>query len=112
MALASIETAKRGALAIANKTREALGLPAVDHLYVGQPGEANACPITNTIIDDDLDLNRYRVETRGRVMVYDTQGGLFSAVVSLPHRGGSMTFVRRFDRKEMPELIGTPERHQ
>lgn len=53
----------KAALEVANKARATLGLPPVDHLYPGKPGDPFSCAITETVYDDDLDREKYVVRT-------------------------------------------------
>jgi hypothetical protein len=106
----------QAALNAANKVRAALDLPPVKKLYKGVPGEGSACPITATIIDDDLDTERYRVTTSSSVQVVDRtewvddSWGIRPKVVfseKLQLLGGyqALTFIREFDYRKKSSMI-------
>jgi hypothetical protein len=107
------QRAAEAALALANKARAKLDLPPMDHLYGGRPGAANACPITNTVIDEDLDLTKYSVMTDVyQIEVYprDADGTvMWNDAMRFPHEHGSGLFVRWFDKNGYPDLIDNSE---
>ena len=107
------------ALAAANMARDKVGVPHVDHLYPGIPGDELACAITNTVYDDDLDRKHYYVETSGAVKVYkkrlpddgpeDDWDIEMPALADIPLNEYTTKFIELFDKGEFPELVSKPE---
>lgn len=91
---------KDAALKLANEIRQQMGYPPVDHLYPGTIANAMSCPITNTIIDDDV--TGWSVETgTGRVLCTNAEG----KIVKQYHDPASRSFVLLFDAGVFPELV-------
>jgi hypothetical protein len=121
MASERLSPARKGvlkgqALRFANKIRKELGLKPVDHLYPGNPNDGNSCPITNTIYDDDLDKNRFKVDTglfgiKVSEKVLETEGYPYTkwlTVLEREHWPSSKEFVAYFDAYKIPELSIKP----
>lgn len=101
--MAKYERERKAALNAANKARKLVGLPPVDHLYPGRVGWSASCPITNTVYDDDLDRDRYGVETLDSISIRDTDNwgeGFYVKLSDLASR-----FVTLFDDEKIPDLI-------
>lgn len=96
-------TIRAAALAKANAVRKALGLPRVDHLYKGIPCNANNCPITNTIYDDDITRDDYMIYSRYNFITVTDQKTLHRH--DFPTSQGAARFMRRFDDGEIPDLM-------
>jgi hypothetical protein len=106
-----VDWIRGAALTAANAARAELGFPPVDHLYKGVRKDELACPITNTVYDDDIDRNKYWIETSDSIVIYsrvrkgdewDIELPLL-AKVSLSSDANE--FVTMFDNGEFPELI-------
>lgn len=96
------EILQKAALDAANDARAKLGLDPVDTLYAGRPNDAYSCAITATVIDDDLDTNRYLVKTTWAVKAWDKEKEEWLYLAHL--NGDAQEFVKRFDSKKYPEL--------
>jgi hypothetical protein len=82
-----------------------LGLPPVDHLYKGQPGVESACPITNTIYDDDLERNSVFVETDGYKVTVEDSRTLPTKALTFFNPPTVTEFIHEFDWRRIEELI-------
>lgn len=98
---------ERAALQSANRIRKAaFGLPPVDHLYKGEKMEEANCPITNTILDDDLERGDQTIDTVGKAVEISKD---MDDLVSYPLSATAYQFVQKFDDGEFPHLILDPE---
>lgn len=101
---------RRAALQTANKVRKSLGRPPVEYLYKGKRRDGDNCPITNTIYDDDLDHNQYRIDTDyDEITVEDyakaNDDNTWPESSMIFHLSkGAREFVQRFDMGDMPDL--------
>lgn len=92
---------KAGALRFANKVRKQLGLPPVKRLYKGMRANAQHCPITMTILDDDLKFDHATVMTNGMsVRVFRRT----QPQVVVKTTETAREFIRAFDKGHIPEL--------
>ena len=97
---------KKAALGKANEVRVGLGYPPVDHIYKGRRSKSWACPITNTIYDEDIDRSSLDVDTfddiDSGIEVRDRNTGEHRR---FRHDMQSLAFVNHFDKGEYPELV-------
>lgn len=108
MSLSSPEKSREAALKAANMMRALLDLPPVDHLYPGYPLAAMSCAITETVYDDDLDRKEWEIMTGGGQITAHKRGSSYyinSKRVELREIPGAISFIKRFDKREFPDLI-------
>jgi len=106
MKVAEMGALRVSALEIANKVRNQLGKPPVDHLYGGIRSDKDRCAITETVYNDDEDLRaNFKVETTwDNVNVYPRGNILGQPVVREGMTANTKRFIKRFDDGRYPDL--------
>jgi hypothetical protein len=95
-----LQAYKEAALEAANIARHAMGLEPVTELYAGRPQDAYSCAITATVIDDDVDTEKFLISTHPFRITVAGPGVWEQIALDVKARG----FIRAFDAGRYPDL--------